>query len=72
MSTEVYAWGLVSTSVCTDLTDKEEIEDEVNRVHPTGIDSRWKISDEPTFRTGEPNGKVCEDNPTRHHYLLHC
>jgi hypothetical protein len=68
----IYAKGLVHCSVCCpkELT-REEIEAHVNMENPTGIDSKWKISDE-AFASGEANPSVCEKNANRLHYLLVC
>jgi hypothetical protein len=63
-----YAVGLVCASVCTSLSDTQAT-DLLNRQHPTGIDSPWRIADEP-FATGEPNGCRCERNPQTHRHLL--
>lgn len=69
----IYAQGFITLSVCA---PKElsvgEVEAEVNIQNPTGIESPWKVSEDPTFRTGESNPCVCEDDPDRLHYLLSC
>ncbi|MFA6089937.1 MAG: hypothetical protein WC755_08830 [Candidatus Woesearchaeota archaeon] len=69
----VYANGFVNCSVCIiKCLSKKEIEEEVNLLNPTGLDSKWKISKDLTFRTGEKNTCQCHDNPDREHYLLDC
>ena len=70
----IMAWGLCEISVCAanDAT-KEEIERHANRENPTGISSRWEISDDETFSGGEPNPCPCQDHPEeRKHWLLDC
>lgn len=66
----IYSWGLVFASVCAprDMT-QEEVEDAVNRQHPTGLDHGWKVADEP-FRTGESNPHDAGD--CGRHWLLAC
>lgn len=68
----VYSGGLVCMSVCVAGNMlKEDVERNANRQHPTGIDSKWRISEE-DFRTGEPNPCGCKDHSGRKHYLLNC
>lgn len=68
----IYSKGLVYVSACaaSELT-KEQVEEYVNRYHPTGVSSQWTVSDE-RFRTGEPNPCPCESSPHRTHWLLTC
>lgn len=69
---EIYANGIVYCSVCADSKlSKEEISDEVNTMNPTGVPSRWAVSED-DFASGAKNGKECENDKTRKHYLLHC
>jgi hypothetical protein len=51
---------------------KEQIEEAVNALHPTGIKSRWKISKDEKFDTGDPHPKQCEHSADRMHYLMVC
>jgi hypothetical protein len=67
-----YKIGLCFASVCALDASPEEIEDSLNRSHPTGIASRWTISHDATFASGEPNPCVCNDDPSRLHWLLSC
>lgn len=69
----VYANGLPTASACVlkDLT-KEEIEDEINLINPTGISSRWEISKDKEFKTGEKIPRQCEQEQNREHYLFNC
>lgn len=67
----VYSTGLCYSSVCTTLSDKEEIAERMNMGHPTGISSRWQVATEP-FKGGEPNPCPCPDHPGRRHFLLVC
>jgi len=49
-----------------------ELEDAVNTLSPTGVDSPWRISMDLTFASGSPNPGPCERDPGRTHYLLTC
>ncbi len=73
MRTIIYSSGVVCASVCA---PKEmpvtEIEEDVNLQLPTGIDSKWKISKDATFKTGEKNPHECEKDEKKLHYLLNC
>lgn len=68
----VYSVGLVYCSACAPADMAvEDIEAKVNAQHPTGIASRWLVTDEP-FSHGEPNPSPCSDGPLKMHYLLSC
>jgi hypothetical protein len=67
----ILAWGLVTASVCTSLNRKDATA-RLNSQLPTGISSRWAISKEKTFATGEPMPHQCETFATHKHYLFHC
>ncbi len=69
----VYTFGVCYCSACApaDYT-REQVEDGANLAHPTGLDHGWKISDDPTFKDGEPNPCTCNDDPFRKHWLLSC
>jgi len=72
MDFDAYRVGLCNASVCSSL-DIEETTRKLNQEYPTGIVSKWKLSEEPTFRTGEPNGCPCDLYPETHkHYLFSC
>lgn len=73
-SIEVYSNGIVSCSACVpkDMT-KEQIETAVNEKSPTGISSKWIISEDKTFSDQKtPHPCICDQDPERMHYLLHC
>lgn len=73
MATIPYAIGLVCVSACApEGFSAERVEAEVNAQVPTGVESMWKISKDPTFAGGEPNPCQCNDDPTRKHWLLSC
>lgn len=65
----VYSWGLCYVSVCA-LTVEEALR-AANFEHPTGLDHGWMLADE-AFRTGEPNGVTCPDDPNKRHWLFSC
>lgn len=65
MDIQIYANGPVHCSVCVpNGYTNEEIEQQVNRQNPTGIDSQWKIKNE-AFATGEANPHKCEHDGSR-------
>lgn len=68
---EAYSVGLVCVSVCSDLPI-EEVTERLNLEHPTGIDSRWALSEDKTFSGGEPMPCPCNEDPSRTHYLFNC
>ena len=68
----IYSKGIVHCSVCVPKGfSKEEIAAEVNRIYPSGVNP-WKVSDDPTFKNGEPNPNQCEQKKEREHVLLVC
>lgn len=69
----IYTYGPVSLSCCCDKTmTREEVEEAVNRLHSTGIESAWRISEE-NFKHGESNPCPCQEHPvSRQHWLLKC
>jgi hypothetical protein len=71
---DIYRVGLCAMSACAPIDmSREDIEGLANLLHPTGIASRWQISDSKTFSGGEPNPCPCNDHSTeRQHYLLSC
>lgn len=69
----VYALGIVCASVCApEHLDAEQVADALNRQEPTGISSRWRVSDDPQFRSGQTNPCPCEQDSSRRHWLLSC
>lgn len=66
-----YAHGLVYASVCTSLTD-DEATTRLNFERPTGVDSPWRISDDPTFADGTPHPAPCPSSPEHRHVLFTC
>jgi len=73
VAVEIYANGLCACSACApgDM-DAAQVAAAVNDANPTGIDSRWSVSADPFFRTGEPNPCPCNDDAARQHWLLEC
>jgi len=69
---EIYHSGLCYASVCTTLP-RSEVEERMNRISPTGIESPWTLSDDPTFKSGETNPCPCHHRSDTHtHYLMQC
>ncbi len=49
------------------------VEQEVDEINPTGLDHRWAVSQEATFKDGEPNPCPCSDPAAdRQHWLMVC
>lgn len=71
MEYETIAVGLCAATVCTSLPP-EEAADRLNADWPTGISSRWSLSDHTHFHSGEPNGCMCSDHVGNKHYLMSC
>ena len=70
---EIYSKGIITCSVCAPKRlSVKTVERVVNELEPTNISSKWKISKDKTFRTGESNPCVCENDPNRLHYLMEC
>ena len=68
----IYSKGLCRRSVCAPKTlTLQRIEEMVNKKDPTGIDSKWTISDE-KFADGSENPHSCELENCRNHYLFEC
>jgi len=68
----VLAVGLCKLSVCTDEADPQVIEALSNADQPTGLSHKWTLDPAANFASGETNPCVCEKDPHRKHYLLHC
>jgi hypothetical protein len=70
---KIYKIGLCYASVCADSEmSGEEVADEVNKLSPTGISSRWQISDEKEFSDKTPAPSPCNEDNNRIHWLLEC
>ncbi len=67
---EVYSSGLFHCSVCTDITDREEILKILNKQFPCGTDNGWMHSTDTHFAQGAPNPCPCDDQEDRMHYLM--
>jgi hypothetical protein len=68
---QVYAIGLACASVCTNFS-LEETTRRLNEKYPTGIHSRWAMSSDKTFASGQPNPNQCEDRADCRHVLFNC
>jgi hypothetical protein len=69
---DIYASGLCYSSVCADREmPLSEITEILNSENPTGINTRWELSDE-DFRCGESNPCRCTEDDSRVHYLFSC
>lgn len=69
----VYSSGLVACSVCApSRLTIDEVEAAVNRVNPTGIESQWRVSSDPTFAGGGEQPGPCEQSSGNIHYLMEC
>ena len=69
----IYSKGLLYVSICTNIEGKSRIAEILNHKHPTGIQSQWDFSTDPTFSDGEPNPSPCnKGSPDNIHYLMSC
>ena len=69
---DIYASGVCSASVCVPKDmEHDEIERQVNAQSPTGIESRWQISED-KFADGSDNPCPCSERSECSHYLLNC
>lgn len=67
----IYSEGIVCASVCSSLPI-EEVKARM-AAHFTGTSSQWTLSEDPTFKGGEPNPCPCNEHPETHkHYLFNC
>lgn len=69
-----YSVGLCFASVCAlKGVSIAKITSELNSQFPTGIRSKWKLSKNKKFNSGETNPCNCDRFPeTRTHYLFNC
>lgn len=68
-----YAVGMCCASACAPKSaSPAQVAAAVNFVRPTGIESRWVISEDLTFEGGEPAPCPCNTDPERQHWLLEC
>ncbi len=62
--------GLVFWAICTKLPQEEAIA-HANSIGPTGISSRWQLSED-KFPDGKDNPHDCPEMPGHKHYMLNC
>lgn len=73
MTIHIYSFGLVACSVCAPKDmPMDVLTREVNSANPTGIESQWALSEDKTFRGGEPMPCACNLDSGRMHYLFSC
>lgn len=68
---QVYSTGLVAASVCSSLPI-EKITEKLNQCYPTGIASKWELSEDKFFADGTTMPCQCSDYPNNKHYLFNC
>ena len=71
---EAYSVGICCMSICTNLPPEEAVA-KANAEYPTGIQTRWEVSEDEFFSDGKTrNGALCESAhaPEARHYLLNC
>lgn len=70
---KIYRIGLCYASVCADSKmSGDEVADEMNKLSPTGISSRWDISEDKEFSDKTPMPSPCHEDQDRTHWLLEC
>ena len=68
----VYSSGLCYLSACIKKgLNIDDVIDEINTTHPTGIESKWQKTDE-SFHDGNKNPCECDRYDNREHILLVC
>lgn len=69
----IYSYGLCYASACAPAEmGGGDVAEAVNAQMPTGIGSRWNISSDAAFKSGQSNPCECEHDKTRRHWLLDC
>lgn len=70
---DMYAEGIGHASVCVPAGQPNFVTvAHLNRVSPPGTAAGWRVSDDRTFATGQPNPCPCDHDPARKHLLLAC
>lgn len=70
---EIYSMGMCFCSVCAPKEmDAFRLAKIVNEINPTGIESKWAMSTDPTFKTGEKNPCDCPETDKKQHWLMVC
>jgi hypothetical protein len=70
---DCYAVGFCYMSVCAPKNfSPDDLELIANLRHPTGIERKWRVSNDREFASGHPNPCQCEGNADKMHYLLEC
>lgn len=71
---DIYSMGPCAMSVCAPQgMTGAEVAAAANEKSPTGIQSQWAPSEDPTFQHGETNPCACNGEPlSRLHWLLSC
>lgn len=69
----VYSSGLCFCAVCAPADMSiDELTQLVNIQNPTGISSRWQLSDTDVFASGESMPAPCAQDDSKLHYLFEC
>lgn len=63
--------SFINISVCTNV-ERDKVAEVTNIMEPTGIRSKWVLSEDEKFASGEKNPSPCPDGNDCIHYLLHC
>jgi hypothetical protein len=67
----IYSVGPFCASVCAPaIMEGEDVAFEVECHRPCGTDPGWTVSADINFASGQPNPCVCEEDPSRRHWLL--
>lgn len=68
---EVIAVGVCYATVCTRLSDEAAAE-QLNGLHPTGLDHGWSVCEDTHFASGHTNPCQCPDHEENRHVLFSC
>ena len=70
---DIYSNGICYCSVCAPIAmPVGEVEELTNLQNPTGTKSKWMLSDDEKFRTGEQNPHPCDQVDSCQHWLMVC
>ena len=70
---DIYSKGIVHCSVCAPRDIPiGEVEELTNMQNPTGIESRWQLSGDKEFASGQSNPSACDELDGNLHWLMVC
>lgn len=71
--TQIIGEGLFYLTACAPIEmTGDDVEREVRSQAIAGTSRGWRLSDDETFSGGQPNPCVCDQDPSRKHWLFDC